>query len=65
MEQVTLNNLSKDIEFLKKAVISIQEHLEDCFLTFEEETNLEKGLKELEEGKSFSLEDIEKLRNEN
>lgn len=63
MEQVTLEQINENVEILKRAVFSIQEHLEDSFLTAEEEANLEAGLKELREGKTISLEDLKKELN--
>lgn len=59
MEEISIKTVHKDLEFLKKAVISMQETISDCFLTAEEEANLDKGLKELDEGKTISLEDLE------
>jgi len=62
MEQVTLETVHKDLESLKRIVIALQETIADCFLTAEEEENLEKGLRELEEDKTSSLEDLETER---
>ena len=59
MEQITLETMHKDLESLKKAVASIQESIADCFLTAEEEENLEKGLKKLENGETIPLQDLE------
>ena len=46
-----------------KDVESIKEHFEDCFLTAEEARNVEIAEKELEEGKTTSLEDLKKELN--
>ncbi len=59
MEQTTLESVQKEIESLKKLVIAMQETISDCFLTAEEEENLERGLKELEKGEAVSLQDLE------
>lgn len=59
MEQVTLKTMQKDMESLKKVVKEMKEYLEDCFLTAEEEENLERARKELEEGNTISLEELE------
>ncbi|RLG13442.1 hypothetical protein DRN69_05600 [Candidatus Pacearchaeota archaeon] len=58
MKQVTLERVHKEIESLKKLVVAMQETIADCFLTAEEE-NFEKGLKELENGETISLQDLE------
>jgi len=46
----------KDVEVIK-------EHFEDCFLTAEEARNVKIAEKELEEGKTTSLEDLKKELN--
>jgi len=58
MEELNLKKFSDDIEFLKKAVIAIQEHLEDVNLTSEEEELLEQSFKNEDEGKLISHEDL-------
>ncbi len=60
MEQSSLNKISEDMAFLKKAVIAIQEHIEDTHLTAEEEILLEESIKNRLAGKTKSLEDVEK-----
>jgi len=59
MEEISIKTVHKDLEVLKKTVMSIQETLSDCFLTAEEEENLEQGLKELENGETISFEELE------
>ncbi len=63
MEQITLESVNENVEILKKTVFAIQEHLEDSFLTPEEEADLDEALEEHKKGEVFSLEDLEKLRN--
>ena len=65
MEQVTLEKVNENVEMLKKVVFQIQEYIEDSFLTHEEEANLMEARKELENGETISLEDLEKELNEN
>ena len=60
--EATIETVHQDLEVLKKAVFKIQEHMEDCFLTAEEEARLDQSLKERTEGKTFSLEDIKRDR---
>lgn len=60
MESVNLETLNKNVLKLMKDVAEIKEQFEDCFLTAEEEENLEKALDELEKGETISLEDLEK-----
>jgi hypothetical protein len=57
---VTENKMYKEILLLKKLVLAIKEDLEDRFLTAEEELRLEESLREFEEGKTISLEELEK-----
>ena len=58
MEQSSLNKISEDMAFLKKAVIAIQEHIEDTHLTAEEEILLEECIKNEKKGKLISHEDL-------
>ena len=60
MESVNLETLNKNVLHLMKDVEDIKEHFEDCFLTAEEARNVEIAEKELEEGKTTSLEDLKK-----
>jgi hypothetical protein len=50
----------KEILLLKKLVLAMKEDLEDRFLTAEEELSLEESLREFKEGKTISLEQLEK-----
>ena len=59
MEKVSLETVHRDLEVLKNMVSEMKENMEDCFLTAEEEKNLEKGFEELEKGEAISLEDLE------
>jgi len=63
MESVNLETLNKNVLHLMKDVESIKEHFEDCFLTAEEARNVKIAEKELEEGKTTSLEDLKKELN--
>lgn len=65
MEQINLETLNKNVVYLTQIVESMKAEIEDRFLTAEEELKLEKSLEEFEKGETFSLEDIEKARNEN
>jgi len=58
MEQVSLEKVYKELEFLRKVVVEMKEYLEDCFLTAEEEIELEKAREELKAGKTISLEEL-------
>jgi len=55
-----MEDIRKDLEILKNAVFSMQEYLEDCFLTPNEEEELDKSLEEFEKGETTSLEDMKK-----
>lgn len=59
MEEVNLETVHKDLEVLKIAVFEMKEQMRNCFLTAEEEKNLEEGFEELEKGEAISLEDLE------
>ena len=59
MEEISIKTVHKDLGVLTKIVMSMQETLNDCFLTAQEEKNLEQGLKELERGETISLENLE------
>ena len=63
MESANFETLNKNVLNLMKDVAIIKEHLEDCFLTAEEARNVEIAEKELEEGKTTSLEDLKKELN--
>ena len=58
MESASFEVLNKNVLNLMKDVAIIKEHLEDCFLTAKETRNVEIAEKELEEGKTTSLEDL-------
>jgi hypothetical protein len=58
MEEISLRKVSEDLEFLKKAVIAIQEYIEDIHLTDDEEELLDEYLKDKREGKLISHEDL-------
>lgn len=60
MEQTDIKKISDDLEVLKKAVFRMQDYLEDCFLTPDEEKKLDKSIEEFEKGETTSLEDMEK-----
>lgn len=60
MEQISLEKVYKEIEFLRKVVLAMKEDMEDRFLTAEEELRLEESLRELKEGKTTSLEQLKK-----
>ena len=53
----TLIELKKEVDFIKNHIVDV-----DTILTPEENIELDESLKELEEGKTFSLEDIKKDR---
>lgn len=65
MEQITTNELHKEIEVLKRLVLAMKEEIEDRFLSAEEEILLEESRKESEQDGYVSLEDLEKELNEN
>lgn len=58
MEEITLKDVHNDLETLKKIVINMREYLSDCFLTAEEENNLEKARDELQKDETISLEEL-------
>jgi len=60
MESVNLEDLNKNVLNLMRDVTIIKEYFEDCFLTAEEEANLDKALEELERGETTPLEDLDK-----
>jgi len=60
MESANFEVLNKNVLNLMKDVAIIKEQFEDCFLTAEEARNVEIAEKELEEGKTTSLEDLKK-----
>lgn len=53
----TLVELKREVDFIKNHMVDI-----DTILTSEENIELDDSLKELEEGKTFSFEDIKKDR---
>jgi hypothetical protein len=60
MENITLETIHEDLNNLKKIILSIQETLEDSFLTNEEEELLEKSYESEKKGLLNSHEDLEK-----
>jgi hypothetical protein len=60
MEQVTLEKINENVELLKQMVLSIQENMEDNFLTSEEEELLEESLRDRKDGKLKTIDEIEK-----
>jgi hypothetical protein len=60
MEQVTLEKVNENVELLKQMVLSIQEKMEDNFLTSEEEDLLEESLRDRKDGKLKTIDEIEK-----
>ena len=63
-ETVNMNKIYETLIELKREVNFIKNHMVDVdvILTPEENIELDESLKELEEGKTFSLEDIKKDR---
>ncbi len=63
-EIVNMNKIYETLVELKREVDFIKDHMVDVdtILTSEESIELDESLKELEEGKTFSLEDIKKDR---
>jgi len=61
---INMNKVYETLVALKREVDCIKEHMVDVdsILTQRENTDLDESLKELEEGKTFSLEDIKKDR---
>ncbi len=53
----TLVELKREVDFIKNHMVDV-----DVILTPEESFELDESLKDLEEGKTFSLEDIKKDR---
>jgi len=64
METITLDKVYREILILRKEIDYLKSHIidEDTIMTEEEEEEYEKSLKELEEGKTHSLEQIKKDR---
>jgi len=60
MENASIEQISKDVILLKKMVGKIQEHLEDCFLTAEEDKILDESFDDLKKGIVYSLDDIKR-----
>ena len=52
-----LKGIKKELRFIKEHMVDV-----DTILTPEEEVELDESLKELKEGKTFSLDDIKKDR---
>jgi len=63
-ETINMEKVYREILALKREVNFIKDHMVDVdlILTPEENSELDESLKELEEGKTFSLEDIKKDR---
>jgi len=63
-ETINMEKMYMEILALRKEVHDIKNHMidVDVILTPEENIELDESLKELEEGKTFSLEDIRKDR---
>lgn len=53
-----LREIKKDVHFIKEHMVDV-----DTILTPKEKADLDKGLKELEEGKAVSLDVIKRDRN--
>lgn len=67
MENVTLETIHKDLEFIKNKVIEIEKHIVDIdtVLTPEEEKRIEESIKEYNAGRTTSIEDFEKEMSKN
>ena len=65
METITLETIHKDLEFMKKEIAEIKEHMVDVdtILTEEEKRLLDESIKHEKEGKLISLEELENVRN--
>ena len=59
---ITLNNIHKDIELIKNKIINIEKNMinRDAILTKDEELLLKKAREEFKQGKTISLEQLEK-----
>ena len=64
VESVTLNQIFNELKNLKKEVDYIKNHMIDIEVIFtkDEEYEFDESLKELEEGRTFSFEEIKKDR---
>ena len=62
---ITLNTIYKDIELIKNKVINIEENMinRDAILTKDEEILLKKAREEHKQGKTISLEQLERELN--
>mgnify|MGYP001606641601 CR=1 FL=1 len=62
MADITLNTIYKDLELIKNKIIIIEENMidRDAILTKDEEILLKKAQKEHKQGKTISLEQLEK-----
>ena len=62
MENITLETIHKDLEYLKKIVEEMREKMidSDHFLTYEEEERLNRGIEEFREGNTISHEELKK-----
>lgn len=62
---ITLDVIHKDLEFIKNKIISIEENMidRDAILTKDEEMLLKKAREEYKNGKTISLEQLEKELN--
>ena len=59
---VTLETIHKDLEFLKKEIIEIKEHMVDVdtILTPEEEKELDKSMKNYKQGRTKDFDQLKK-----
>ena len=59
---ITLNTIYKDLELIKNKIINIEENMinRDAILTKDEELLLKKAREEYKQGKTISLEQLEK-----
>lgn len=67
MENINLQNISNELELLKKQIRDIKANMvdRDAILTPDEESVLNEGLRELEQSETISLEDFKKEMSEN
>lgn len=67
MKAVTLEQIHKDLKFLKNEVVEIKEHMidVDSIISKDEELLLKKARVEHEKGKTISLKELEKELSEN
>ena len=60
---VTIEEVYNELKALRSVIESVKEEIEDRFLTPEEDLLVEKALKERREGKTITLEELEKELN--